>query len=145
MKNHSAIWLARLLRGFDRAADSLRLFDQALRPETVIDLAQRRTSLSDFGEWSFQEPLTVLLRAYEEDAGLTAFGRMAARWDMVRFLSNLRRLRDEEKKDPGIVDEQIRAPVFILGLLRSGTTFLHNVMAQDPANRAPRAWQTLYP
>jgi Sulfotransferase family len=87
----------------------------------------------------------VLLKAYTQESGLTALGRIAVRWDMLRFLSNLLRLREEEKKAPRILDEQIAAPIFILGLPRSGTTFLHNLMAQDPANLTPRAWQTIYP
>jgi hypothetical protein len=43
------------------------------------------------------------------------------------------------------MDESIVAPVFLLGLPRSGTTFLHNLFAQDSANLTPRAWQTIYP
>ncbi|HYL58189.1 MAG TPA: sulfotransferase [Candidatus Acidoferrales bacterium] len=87
----------------------------------------------------------MLLKAYDEEARLSAFGRVAVRWDMIRFLSNLLRLRDEEKRAPGILDERIERPVFILGLPRSGTTFLHNLLAQDPGNRVPLAWQTIYP
>ena len=129
----------------DRAADTLGMFNQPLLQENLIAQAQRRTGLTDFGEWAFREPLAVLLRAYQTEAGLTALGRIAVRWDMVRFLSNLLRLHAEEKNDPAIVDEQIRAPVFLLGLPRRGTTFLHNLMAQDPANLTPLAWQTIYP
>jgi Sulfotransferase family len=145
VKNYSAIWLARLLRSIDRAADILGIFNRPLLPEDLIALAQQRTGLTDFGEWPFREPFAVLLRAYQTEAGLTAFGRIAVRWDMVRYLSNLLRLRAEEKNDPAIIDEQIRAPIFLLGLPRSGTTFLHNLMAQDRANLTPLAWQTIYP
>ena len=28
---------------------------------------------------------------------------------------------------------------------RSGTTFLHGLLAEDPANRAPRTWEAIYP
>ena len=125
-------------------ADRLSLFRRSLVPEDLIRDAQITTSLTDFGEWSFGEPLAVLLRAYEEEAELGAFGRVAVRWDMLRFLSNLLRLRDEEKRAPEILDEPIKRPVFILGLPRSGTTFLHNLLAEDPANLVPRAWQTIY-
>jgi hypothetical protein len=145
VKNYSAIWLARVLRSIDRAADTLGMFNQPLLQENLIAQAQRRTGLTDFGEWAFREPFAVLLKAYQTEAGLTALGRIAVRWDMVRFLSNLLRLHAEEKNDPAIVDEQIRAPVFLLGLPRSGTTFLHNLLAQDPANLTPLAWQTIYP
>ncbi len=36
-------------------------------------------------------------------------------------------------------------PVFITGLPRSGTTFLHQLMAADPANQVPRVWQLIHP
>ena len=36
-------------------------------------------------------------------------------------------------------------PIFITGLPRSGTTFLHRLMMADPRNRAPLVWQTIEP
>jgi len=63
----------------------------------------------------------------------------------VRFLSNLLRLRREEKRTAGITDQPIERPIFIAGLPRSGTTFLHTLLAQDPANLVPRVWQLIHP
>ena len=111
----------------------------------LMDAACRSSGLEDFGEWSFEEPLSVLLRAYVEESNLSVFGRIGTRWDTIRCLLNLLRLRDEEKRDPSILNEPIAAPIFILGLPRSGTTFLHNLLAEDPGNLAPRCWQTLFP
>lgn len=67
------------------------------------------------------------------------------RWDTLRFLTNLLRSREEEKRAHAIQEEPIGRPVFILGLPRSGTTFLQNLLAEDPANLVPRVWQTIYP
>jgi hypothetical protein len=136
---------ARLFRGLDRIADHLGLFRRPVPPEKLVDLARRRSGLDDFGEWSFEEPLEVLVRSYYEEANLSAFGRIAVRWDMLRFLSNLLRLREEEKKDPAVLEERIDRPIFVLGLPRSGTTFLHNLLADDPGNLTPRCWQTVFP
>jgi hypothetical protein len=144
-KNFHRILLARLLRSIDRAADSFGFFNQPLQPEVLIRIAQQQTGLSDLGNWSVLEPLAVLVKAYREEAELTALGRMVAVWDLVRCLSNLLKLRAEEKSDPSILDEEISQPIFILGLPRSGTTFLHNLLAEDPANLAPRCWETIYP
>jgi hypothetical protein len=44
-----------------------------------------------------------------------------------------------------VLEERIERPIFITGLPRSGTTFLHRMMMIDPANRAPQVWQTIYP
>ena len=111
----------------------------------LMEAARRSSGFEDFGEWSFEEPLAVLLRAYVEESNLSAFGRIATKWDTIRCLLNLLRLRDEEKRDPSILNEPIAAPIFILGLPRSGTTFLHNLLAEDQGNLAPRSWQTLFP
>jgi hypothetical protein len=111
----------------------------------LVELARRRSGLDDFGQWSFEEPLGILLRSYYEEANLSAFGRIAVRWDMLRFLSNLLRLREEEKKDPAVLEERIDRPIFVLGLPRSGTTFLHNLLADDSGNLTPRCWQTVFP
>ena len=47
--------------------------------------------------------------------------------------------------EPGILRQPIQRPIFITGLPRSGTTFLHRLLMEDPDNRAPRVWQTIYP
>ncbi|HVN89146.1 MAG TPA: sulfotransferase [Candidatus Binataceae bacterium] len=145
LKQHQTRLTAKFLRGVDLTAASLGLFGKQLRAEALIAAACRREGTTDFGEWTFREPLEVLLRAYEQESDLTAFGRIAVRFDMMRFLCNLLRLREEERKHPEILDEEIKQPIFILGLPRSGTTFLHNLLAQDPANRFPWCWQTIYP
>ena len=54
-------------------------------------------------------------------------------------------LQDAATRTPSINDETIRQPIFITGLPRSGTTFLHRLMLTDPGNRAPTVWETIYP
>ena len=39
----------------------------------------------------------------------------------------------------------LRRPIFITGIPRSGSTFLHELMAEDPENRAPRVWEVMFP
>jgi hypothetical protein len=132
-----------------QAADTVIAALAALRdPLDVNELiarAQRRIDLVDFGSTAFQEPLQNLLRACCEEAELSLFGRLATRWDAVRFLSNLLRLREEEKRAPEILEERIERPIFIAGLPRSGTTFLHSLLAEDETNLVPRIWQLIHP
>ena len=46
---------------------------------------------------------------------------------------------------PASCSQPIERPIFITGLPRSGTTFLHRLLLEDPDNRAPLVWQTIYP
>jgi len=40
---------------------------------------------------------------------------------------------------------RIEKPVFIVGMPRSGSTFLHELLAENPEHRAPRVWEVMYP
>jgi len=135
----------RLFRVADRLADALGLFRQNWSVADFMQRARRDTGLLDFGESSFEEPLARLLRSYDEEANLSAFGRLAARWDVLRFLSNLLILREAERKNPTILERPIEQPIFITGLPRSGTSFLHAILCQDLSNLVVRCWQTIYP
>jgi len=135
----------RLLGVADWVIRALGLFEGPLRGDELARLAQRRTGLSDFGDRSFEAPLEILLQDYERSAELGLVGRLAARWDVVRFLTNLLRLREEEKRHPEILKQAIDRPIFIAGMPRSGSSFLHNLIAQDPGVFVPLCWQTIHP
>jgi hypothetical protein len=61
------------------------------------------------------------------------------------MLATLLILADAEREDPTIGTRPLAPPIFITGLPRSGTTFLHGLLAEDPANRVPRIWEAIYP
>jgi hypothetical protein len=113
--------------------------------DELVARARRRTGLVDFGGAPFEEALEIFLDACREEAELSLFGRLATRWDALRFLSNLLRLRAEEAQTPGILEQPIERPIFVAGLPRSGTTFLHSLLAQDRTNLAPCVWQVIHP
>jgi hypothetical protein len=129
----------------DMTLDLLAAWRRPPSAEHLIDEAQRRSGLSDFGDIPFASPLRMLLGACAEEAELSLFGGAAIRWDTIRFLGNLLRLRDEEKRRPEILDQPIEAPLVIAGLPRSGTTFLHRLLIEDAANIVPRVWQLIHP
>lgn len=134
-----------VLRQADKAAGFLGLLDRRFDPDELIRLAHRETGLRDFGDTSFFGPLCRLLKSLAEESDLSVIGRSATRWDVVRFLSNLLFLEHAAQRNPAIASEQVQQPIFITGLPRSGTTFLHRLMLDDPQNRAPRVWETIYP
>ena len=116
-----------------------------LTADDLIARARRRTGLRDFGDIAFWGSLQKFLRACVEEADLSLFGTIATRWDALRFLSNLLRLHEEEQRAPEILDQPIEEPIFIAGLPRSGTTFLHSLLTEDPTNLVPRVWQLIHP
>jgi hypothetical protein len=111
----------------------------------LIETATRRCRLDDFGEGDFSEPLSRLVESCRREARLNVIGKMALRSDVVRILSNRLLLARDRQLHPGIAQQQIREPLFIVGLPRSGTTLLHILLAADPAHRAPLTWEVMSP
>ena len=116
-----------------------------LSPDRLVRSAQRRAQQTDFGKWDVRNPMERLVRAYEEEANLTLLGRLAAREHIVGLLENLLRLERNRTIAPEIELQKIVAPVFIVGLPRTGTTVLHNLISLDTAVRTPLTWEVMYP
>jgi hypothetical protein len=117
----------------------------SLQPEKLLKAASRETGLEDFGSDYFRQPLARLCASLEQDAQLTGLGRMIARQDILRLLRNRLMLEDTFRRHPEIGEQRIVAPVFILGMPRTGTTSLHELMALDPQFRVPLSWEAAYP
>jgi hypothetical protein len=110
-----------------------------------MEAACRHTGLHDFGTIPFQESLQLLLHSCEHEAQLNICGRMAVRHDILRLLRNRLCLEDDWKRHPGIAAQGIDRPLFIAGLPRTGTSLLHGLLAQDPANRTRLSWEVMSP
>ncbi len=98
-----------------------------------------------FGDDGFLEPLDVLLGALEDEADLSLLGRWLTHRFLLRLLVVRLHLERYVADDPGVRDEVIDAPLFIVGAPRTGTTVLHALMVQDGNLRAPLGWELLRP
>lgn len=94
---------------------------------------------------SAAQGLRQLTASLAKDSRLTMFGRLSVHWDLIRLMRNAATVEQTLADNPAIRAAPVTAPIFILGLPRSGTTFLHGLLAHDPDNLVPRAWQTIYP
>jgi hypothetical protein len=116
-----------------------------LDEESLLTAATGTAGLSDFGGDDWHEGFRLVLEGLRRDARLNALGRVLARADIVQFLVNRLQLAETRRRHPEISAEAIVAPVFVTGTGRSGTSILHELMTQDPANRAPLTWEMRYP
>ncbi len=137
--------ITRALHLADAVAGWFGGLDRPIDPDDLIRIARDQTGLRDFGDIAFLGPLTRLLQSCASESALSLVGRSATRWDIVRFLSNLLTIQAAMAAQPHIADLAVRQPIFITGLPRSGTTFLHRLMLADGANRAPAVWETIFP
>jgi hypothetical protein len=137
--------LARALRSGGRVIQRAGLPLVRLEDELFLEEARQRTGLDDFGDPRFREPLRRLIADFDAEARLTLLGRIAARQDVVRLLSNRLRMQWERRRNPGIAMQPVTGPLFVTGLPRTGTTLLHGLLAQDPTHRAPLSWEMMFP
>jgi len=126
---------------------SMALQAASLRLETgpLLADAAAQTGLDDFGNSDFEERLKVILYGLREEAGLSPFGVFNCYSMMRQLLQNRLQLQDLLNRHPEIHEERIERPIFIVGLPRTGTTHLHNLMSADPGLRSLPYWESLEP
>jgi len=108
--------------------------------------ARRRTGLGDFGDPPVEPALSVLVSSLEREADLHPLGRFLMRSHLRSILETRLRLAAAwAGRLEALEASPIQRPVFITGMPRSGSTFLHELLAEDPDNRAPRVWEVMFP
>jgi len=137
--------LPREVQKEDAMTNDVELPWVGLDEESIMAEAREKAGLSDFGDASFHEPMRRLLRTMEEEARLNAIGRIIQRDRVVGLLVN--RLRTEEyiKQYPEMLQKDIRAPLVIVGLGRTGTTMLQRLIASDPRIYSVLWWESRNP
>lgn len=112
---------------------------------SLLAQARRATGLSDFGDEAWREPFRVLLDALETEADLTLMGRLMARHDVFLWLCTRLRVTALLAAHPEILQQEVTAPMVIVGLPRSGTSILYELLSQDADVGVPRMWEALQP
>ncbi|MBP1685278.1 MAG: putative sulfotransferase [Deltaproteobacteria bacterium] len=116
-----------------------------LERNVLLADAAAQTGLDDFGDRDFEERLDVLCFGLREEAGLAPFGMVSAYGFLLQLLKNRLLVQDLLKRHPEIHDVRIERPICIVGLPRTGTTHLHNLMSADPGLRSLPYWESLEP
>ncbi len=109
--------------------------------DDLIAEAVAATGLDDLGPGDLREGLDTYVAALDEEARLNDLGDVAVRGAIVSALANRLRVVAHATAHPEVRDEAIEAPLVVIGMFRAGTTFLSNLLDQDPANRALLRWE----
>jgi hypothetical protein len=119
--------------------------DIVFSSQAVLDAARKATGLDDFGDDDFREGLDILLETYDKTGELTPQGRKTCYGRVVGLLSSRLRVQDALKRHPEIREREIRRPIYLTGLPRTGTSALFNLLGADPAARPLYLWEAMCP
>jgi hypothetical protein len=114
--------------------------------ERMAEEAVAQAGADDFTDTDgFWERVSAYVGAIEADAGLTQLIRGTLRQRVVRLLRNRLSLSELLKRYPEIESIPIEKPFIVVGMPRSGTTHLVNLLAADPRRRALPYWESQEP
>lgn len=128
----------------------IRLFNltgirTTLAEGALIDAAVKKSGLSDFGDETWRPAFRRLLTSLNDEARLHPWGRFITKQRLLGLLQNRLRAEAVFRKHPEILEQELRPPVVITGLQRTGTTLLHRLLAADPAAYSVLSWEALNP
>lgn len=135
----------RLFNGFGALLEKSRIQSTRIVAPDLIETAKRRSGLDDFGEGDFFEALSRLLDACRDEAQLNMVGKIALKTDILETLCARLQMERDRQVYPDITRQEIREPLFIVGLPRSGTSVLHRLLGADPEHRSPLMWEVRSP
>jgi hypothetical protein len=107
--------------------------------------AAAEAGLDDFGPGDFRDGLAVLLDSLERDGDLDPRTDPAVVNDLRRRLVNRLQVEAWYREHPEVEDVNIRGPVDIHGLPRTGTTALADMLSLDPQFRCLTGWEQTAP
>ena len=139
-------WVRRMNLFGDNAGDPARVV--GLDADEMLATARAATGLDDEGadEWpGWEETYRRLLDSIDNESQLHVVGRVMTRGEVLRVLETWLRLQAAWTETPALCAEPVEAPLFVVGPPRTGTTILLELLALDPALRAPLAWEALQP
>lgn len=115
---------------------------ELLQPNALIDAAHEATGIADFDSNTWREGFDVLVGDVNAHIDNYSEGGLArVKNDIVHYLKGRLKVSDYLAKHPELLDRPVKRPVFVMGVPRTGTTLMSNLLAADPARRSPLTWE----
>jgi len=116
-----------------------------LKAEVLVERARRKTGLADFGDEGHFEALAVLVESINDEARLSATGRLIQKSRLTGALVNRLRIEELLRTHPEIHDIDLGRIILVTGLQRSGTTLLQRLLNSNPDIRGLSGAELLEP
>lgn len=112
--------------------------------DKALTYATKKAKLNDFGDMTFYDNYKAILNTdFQKAQVYSNLGFIMARVEMNMTMVRRLKVVNYLKMIPAVKQVPVRTPVFVLGLPRTGTTYLHRLLSLDPAVRAPLLWELM--
>ncbi len=109
--------------------------------ERLLQDAQDGRAALGADELAAVDSLRLLLADHAANPDLSAMGWQSTQDQIRARLTNRAVVRAAQASRPEVRDEPVDAPVFVVGLPRTGTTLTYNLIARHPGHRGPKLWE----
>jgi hypothetical protein len=139
------------LREPRRTPEEQRMYDLAvgmqveIDPDGLVQQARADTGMDDLGDETLLDRLRAQVDAIDADTGLSGLGRLILRNRLLGLLRARLRFEDFVRRHPEVLEVALEPPVVVVGLPRSGTTHLVNLLAADERFRSMPWWEVREP
>ena len=111
----------------------------------ILAAAEEEAGCSDWGEDDIRHPLGVLVDSLNREKQITEAGRARVKLHLHTILTARLRLLNDRKIFPEIVQENVKAPIFLTGAQRAGTSYLYSLLTSDSGNIGFYNWHIVAP
>ena len=112
-----------------------------LEPADILERARQRTGQPDSAEFPYPEALDVACRSLDRDANLSLTGRVILRTHLTQAACTRLRLFELRRRHPEWFEAPLNDPLIVVGLPRSGTTYLHRLLVELDGARGLATWE----
>jgi len=109
--------------------------------DDLVARASLRAGLDDLGPPTWREGLEILLGELDRDERVSDAGYEMITGRFVDALWNRLRVFDWAKQHPEVRAGEIRSPLVVFGMPRTGTTVASYLLDRDPAHRSLLNWE----
>jgi len=115
----------------------------SVNADALLATAKALAGVDEVRDDSFYEGLERFASAFAAQDGLTNLGRNLAEGQAVGNLANRLSVDEYVAHHPEVLDRPVERPLVILGMPRTGTTLVVNLLAQVPSLRPLLNWEGL--
>jgi hypothetical protein len=113
--------------------------------DELVEQVVGDTRLDDFGDPAWRPGYDILTDSLHRDADLSPDGRAAVSAMLREALTVRLRVVDWAHRHPEVLEVPVTRPIVIVGLARTGTTLLTELLHCDASNRCLRHWEAITP